>query len=114
MPFAKQKGKVTMRRPNILWICTDQQRWDTLGCCGNSFVRTPNVDWLAEKGLSYRAAPFILNWPGHVRAQRSGALVELMDLAQTVLDAAGLPITGEVTRSGAWGLFCLPSIGNAP
>ena len=26
-------------RPNILWICTDQQRADTLGCTGNPFVR---------------------------------------------------------------------------
>ena len=30
-----------MTRPNILWICADQQRWDTLGCTGNRFVRTP-------------------------------------------------------------------------
>jgi arylsulfatase A-like enzyme len=36
--------------PNILWICTDQQRWDTLGCYGNPFVRTPNLDRLAAGG----------------------------------------------------------------
>ena len=28
-------------RPNILWLCTDQQRFDTLGCYGNPYVRTP-------------------------------------------------------------------------
>ena len=33
-----------MKPPNILWICTDQQRWDTLGCYGNAFVRTPHLD----------------------------------------------------------------------
>ena len=38
------------RRPNILWICTDQQRRDTLGCCGNPFTRTPNIDALAASG----------------------------------------------------------------
>src|SRR6478736_2111922 len=37
--------------PNILWICTDQQRFDTLGCYGNAHVRTPNVDRLASEGL---------------------------------------------------------------
>ena len=43
-------------RPNILWICTDQQRWDTLGCYGNSFVTTPNLDRLASNGLLFESA----------------------------------------------------------
>lgn len=42
-----------MERPNILWICTDQQRFDTLGCCGNRFVRTPNLDRLAQNGVLF-------------------------------------------------------------
>ncbi len=42
-----------MPRPNILWICTDQQRWDTLGCYGNAFVRTPNLDRLAAEGVLF-------------------------------------------------------------
>jgi len=41
------------RRPNILWICTDQQRWDTLGCYGNPFVQTPNIDALAAGGALF-------------------------------------------------------------
>lgn len=40
-------------QPNILWICTDQQRFDTLGCYGNQFVRTPNIDRLAENGTLF-------------------------------------------------------------
>ena len=40
-----------MDKPNVLWICTDQQRADTLGCYGNSFVRTPNLDALARGGV---------------------------------------------------------------
>lgn len=39
------------QRPNILWICTDQQRWDTLGCSGNPIVRTPVIDALAAAGV---------------------------------------------------------------
>ena len=42
-----------MKRPNILWICSDQQRWDTLGCYGNRFVSTPNLDRLAEQGTLF-------------------------------------------------------------
>jgi len=41
---------------NILWICTDQQRFDTLGCTGNRFVRTPNLDRLAAEGVLFEQA----------------------------------------------------------
>jgi len=40
-------------RPNILWICTDSQRWDTLGCYGNRFGHTPNADRLASTGMLF-------------------------------------------------------------
>jgi len=42
-----------MQNPNILWICSDQQRWDTLGCYGNPLVQTPNLDRLAGKGAVF-------------------------------------------------------------
>jgi arylsulfatase len=42
-----------MPYPNILWICSDQQRFDTLGCYGNAFVRSPNLDRLAEGGVLF-------------------------------------------------------------
>jgi len=41
---------------NVLWICTDQQRFDTLGCYGNTFVHTPNLDKLAEQGVLFENA----------------------------------------------------------
>ncbi len=41
---------------NILWICTDQQRFDTLGCYGNPFVKTPNLDRLAKMGVRFQNA----------------------------------------------------------
>ena len=42
--------------PNILWICSDQQRFDTLGCYGNPYVRTPNLDKLAQEGVLFEHA----------------------------------------------------------
>ncbi len=42
-----------MSRPNILWICSDQQRFDTLGCTGNRWVHTPNLDRLARTGTIF-------------------------------------------------------------
>ncbi|MCK9478207.1 MAG: sulfatase-like hydrolase/transferase [Firmicutes bacterium] len=43
-------------KPNILWICTDQQRWDTLGCYGNPWVNTPNLDALSKSGVRFNYA----------------------------------------------------------
>jgi arylsulfatase len=40
-------------RPNILLIMTDQQRFDSLGCTGAGWVRTPNLDRLAADGVLF-------------------------------------------------------------
>ena len=39
-------------RPNILWYCTDQQRFDTIGALGNPHVRTPSIDRLVARGVA--------------------------------------------------------------
>jgi len=38
---------------NILLILTDQQRYDTLGVNGNSIIKTPNLDNLAQEGIVF-------------------------------------------------------------
>jgi N-acetylglucosamine-6-sulfatase len=40
-------------RPNVLFIITDDQRWDTLSCAGSPHLRTPNLDRLAAEGLRF-------------------------------------------------------------
>ena len=37
----------------ILFVTTDQQRYDTLGCNGGTLARTPVVDGLARAGVRY-------------------------------------------------------------
>ena len=44
------------RKRNILFITTDQQRYDSLGCNGGSIARTPVVDGLAAGGVRYERA----------------------------------------------------------
>ncbi len=41
----------------ILFVTTDQQRYDTLGCNGGTLSRTPVVDGLAAAGHPLRAGP---------------------------------------------------------
>jgi arylsulfatase A-like enzyme len=75
-----------MGQPNILWICTDQQRYDTLGCMGNEFVRTSHLDGLAERGALFthafsqspvctpsRAAFLTGRYPRTCRTRQNGA-----------------------------------------
>lgn len=42
-----------MKRPNFLYIMTDQHRADWLGCYGHPVVKTPNIDALAAKGARF-------------------------------------------------------------
>lgn len=37
-------------QPNVLFVLTDQQRWDTAGCYGSPMDLTPNLDAMAERG----------------------------------------------------------------
>jgi len=40
-------------KPNFLWICTDQQRFDTIRGLGNEHINTPNLDRLLGEGVSF-------------------------------------------------------------
>lgn len=42
-----------MARPNVLFIFSDQQRWDTLGCYGQELNVTPNLDRMAREGVRF-------------------------------------------------------------
>lgn len=43
-------------KPNVLWIMTDEQRVDSLGCYGNAWVKTPHLDGLAKRGILFHNA----------------------------------------------------------
>lgn len=47
------KAKENTPRPNIIFILTDDQRWDSMGCMGNPIVQTPNLDQLASRGTLF-------------------------------------------------------------
>ena len=40
-------------RPNIIFIITDQQRYDTIHALGFPYMDTPNLDRLAAEGVSF-------------------------------------------------------------
>lgn len=44
------------QKPNILFIMADQLRWDYLACTGHPYIRTPNIDQLAARGVNFARA----------------------------------------------------------
>ena len=45
-----------MRRPNIVFLLTDNQRADLVGCAGNGIIKTPNLDLLGHRGVRFANA----------------------------------------------------------
>ena len=41
------------QKPNLLFIMADQYRWDYLGAQGADYVRTPNLDSIAQRGVRF-------------------------------------------------------------
>lgn len=44
------------KRPNFLFILTDDQRWDALGCMGHPFLKTPHIDRVRSEGALFANA----------------------------------------------------------
>jgi N-acetylglucosamine-6-sulfatase len=54
---AIEPGAVTRdSRPNVVFILTDDQRWDEMSCAGHPFLETPNLDRLAGEGVRFANA----------------------------------------------------------
>ena len=50
-----QGSSLAARRssPNVVVILTDDQRWDCMSCQGHPFLKTPNMDRIAEEGARF-------------------------------------------------------------
>jgi arylsulfatase A-like enzyme len=55
-----------VKKPNILFLFTDDQRFDTIGALGNDEIYTPNLDRLVERGTVFTHA--------HIPCGTSGAV----------------------------------------
>ncbi|NME72447.1 sulfatase-like hydrolase/transferase [Flammeovirga aprica JL-4] len=51
-PLEKNKRKKD-KRPNIVFILTDDQGYGDLGCFGSKTISTPNIDKLSDEGIKF-------------------------------------------------------------
>ena len=51
---AQLHHKLRRKRPNFIFLFTDDQRADTIAAHGNQHIRTPHLDQLVERGFSFR------------------------------------------------------------
>lgn len=59
MPLQAMSGSFKQnerKRPNIVYICSDQHNAKYLGYAGHPFVRTPNMDKIAKRGVVFNSA----------------------------------------------------------
>jgi len=47
---------VTIKYPNILWICTGQQRHDTIHALGNAHIHAPTLDKRTTEDVTFTSA----------------------------------------------------------
>jgi len=52
LPLFAASLQAVERRPNVLVIITDDQRWDAMSCVGHSIPKTLNLDQLRREPRS--------------------------------------------------------------
>lgn len=56
LPALSRAADAPQKRPNILFILSDDQRADTIAALGNPHIKTPNLDKLVARGTAFTNA----------------------------------------------------------
>ncbi len=99
------------KKPNIIFLLTDDQRWDAMGAMGNPVIKTPNMDKPATEGVLF------LN--GYVTtsiccASRASILTGQYESRHQINDfntnAEGIDIFDTYSLKLCFGFFCFKKI----
>ena len=73
------------KKPNIIFILADDLGWAELGCYGNKFNETPNLDKLASQGMrftqAYASAPVCSPYAPNSRPGGAGSATSFFFVA---------------------------------
>lgn len=56
LPAVGKEKKVDTNPPNIIFILCDDMGYGDLGCYGQRYIRTPNIDRMAQEGMRFTQA----------------------------------------------------------
>lgn len=107
LPALLAADSSTRNKPNILFIMTDQQTVSALSCAGNPYVKTPNLDRLAARGVrftqSYASNPLCVPSRAGLFSSRMpheiGVYGNTMDAE---LGNKGVPTMGELFQAAGY------------
>ena len=94
--FAQQQ------KPNVLVIITDQQNAHMMSCAGNTWLKTPNIDKLAQRGMRFEKA-YVTNpvcspsrfslftglYPSVINMRHNGSDIDTDKVAEIIPGAMG-------------------------
>ena len=105
-------------RPSILFMFTDDQRFDTIAALGNPDIRTPNLDRLVERGVAFTHAHIMggsvpaVSMPSRAMLHTGRTLFSLRDSGREVPEDHAL--LGEVLRRAGYETFGTGKWHNGP
>ncbi len=62
----ERKAKQESTRPNIVFLFTDNQTFQTIHALGNEVIQTPNLDRLVNAGTTFTHAYNMAGWHGAI------------------------------------------------
>ena len=119
--WAEPVGSLEGRRPNIIFVLTDDQGYGDLSCHGNPILRTPNIDRLHDEGVrhtDFHVSPTCL--PTRLEqlavagtSSRNGVTHTILEREQLTLKATTL---AQVLKSAGYttGIFGKWHLGDEP
>lgn len=78
------------QRPNIVFLFTDDQRYDTINALNNPHIHTPNMDRLVQRGTAFTHAHIMggtsgaVCMPSRAMVMSGRTLFNLADMGQTI------------------------------
>jgi choline-sulfatase len=102
--FSQAAASAQRRRPNILFICSDEHTGTYMGCQGHPLLRTPNMDRLAARGTlfrnAYSNAPVCV--PGRTALMTGRFASDVDSYSNSTCFAGGVPTWGNLLRDAGY------------
>lgn len=107
-----------MTQMNLLFILTDDQRFDTIHALGNPDIQTPHLDELVANGTTFEQAHIpggtsgAVCMPSRAMIHTSQQLFNLTDCGETIPE--GHPLLGETLKQAGYQTFGIGKWHNGP